>query len=197
MLRYFFRREIEFRHAFIRAGRSERRGDEFAVFVVQDGLAADQVGPAFSAASVGSMAKTAIRAENLAATLQPRRGRQAASQGMPSGGLHEPEGCGRLGRSWTCLRGAGQLDGAETEGCSATKAAAPSPSNVKKTIFTRCKMASRLRLRLTFPLILSLSPLEANDLDRLASLGGLPGKKPQSLDSAQASRSTRDFRKQA
>jgi hypothetical protein len=42
--------------------------------------------------------------------------------------------------------------GAETEGCSATKAAAPSPSNVKKTIFTRCKMASSLRLRQRFHL---------------------------------------------
>jgi hypothetical protein len=63
--------------------------------------------------------------------------------------------------------------GAETEGCSATKAAAPSPSNVKKTIFTRCKMASSLRLRPTFPLILSLSPLEAYDLDRFSVPGPL------------------------
>ncbi len=32
--------------------------------------------------------------------------------------------------------------GAEGEGCCATRAAAPTPNHVKRTIFTRCKMTS-------------------------------------------------------
>jgi hypothetical protein len=49
----------------------------------------------------------------------------------------EAGGCaGACGVAWLA---AGSWAGAGTDDCSATKAAAPSPNNVKRTSFTRCK----------------------------------------------------------
>ena len=71
--RDFFFREIELRHALIRPAVLHDRGDEFAIVIVQHQFAADQIGAAFAAAGIRSMAEAAIRAENLTAALNHGR----------------------------------------------------------------------------------------------------------------------------
>ncbi len=78
MRRYLFCREIKLWHALIRPAVLNNGSDQFPIVIVQHQLTADQIGAAFATASIGSMAKTAIRAKNLVAALQLQRGRQAA-----------------------------------------------------------------------------------------------------------------------
>ena len=110
---YLLRGEIELRHAFVGTAVLHHRGDEFSIFVVQDGLAANQIRPPFSAARVGSVAKTAIRAENLTALLHCGRvGRGPGGIGTPKGRLRCRR---RLVRDGSLRLLCDQSDGAEPE----------------------------------------------------------------------------------
>jgi hypothetical protein len=66
---YLFRGEIKFGHALVGTAVLDHGGNEFSIFIVENGLAANQVWPSFSASGVGSMAKA----------VAPQPGRPAAS----------------------------------------------------------------------------------------------------------------------
>ena len=66
--RYFFCRKIKFWHALIRPAVLHHVSDQLPVFIVHHEFTADQIRSAFATASIGSMAKTAIRAKDLPAT---------------------------------------------------------------------------------------------------------------------------------
>ena len=170
--RDLFCREIKLWHALIRPAVLNNRSDQFAIVIVQHQLTADQIGAPFATASIGSMAKTAIRAKNLvAARNHGRVGRRPHRISRRTGHANR-RGAGGCAGAWgvACLA-PGSWAGAGTEDCSATRAAAPSPSNVKRTIFTRCKMTSRLRLR---PAILNFSHYLTVEKTRGPSFEGNP-----------------------
>ena len=65
--RNFFCSEIKFWHALVGAAVLDNGSDQLTLLIVQNKLTANQIGAAFAPASIGAMAKTAIRTKDLAA----------------------------------------------------------------------------------------------------------------------------------
>ncbi len=103
--------EIEFRHALIQAAVLNNGCNQFAVVVVQNKFTADQIGTPLATARIGSVAETAICAENLAAARNHSGvGRGSYRIGGRARGYANRRGGRRLGRGLRrCLVGAGFL----------------------------------------------------------------------------------------